>query len=193
MLSISGNRPGGQTMSYNRHTSPRDRSLRAADADREGVTELLRREHLAGRLDDTELDARLAACFAAVTYADLDALIADLPADEPPPRARLRGAPFWPLAPAAADAGGRRPQPWARAVADRAACRRNDGCPPRLPRPHLRRAYTHGSLGAGAPQAGQRAERGLPRVLVGDRRGHHHLVCLRGIDQSLQPLPHGVR
>jgi len=85
-------------MSYSRHTGPGDRTLRAADADREAAAEVLRREHLAGRLDDMELDARLAACFAAVTYADLDALVADLPGDEP--RRRRTGlplAPFWPL------------------------------------------------------------------------------------------------
>jgi Domain of unknown function (DUF1707) len=85
-------------MSYTRHTGPRDRQLRAADADREAAAEVLRREHLAGRLDDAELDARLAACFAAVTYADLDSLVADLPGDEPPRRRRgLPLAPIWPL------------------------------------------------------------------------------------------------
>jgi hypothetical protein len=85
-------------MSYSRRTGPSDRALRAADADREAAAEVLRREHLAGRLDDAELDGRLAACFAAVTYADLDTLIADLPADEPSPR-RTHFAPaaLWPL------------------------------------------------------------------------------------------------
>src|SRR5204863_7129717 len=85
-------------LSYSRHTGPSDRTLRAADADREAVAELLRREHLAGRLDDAELDARLAGCFAAVSYADLDALVADLPDDEPRRRgAGFRPAFFWPV------------------------------------------------------------------------------------------------
>jgi hypothetical protein len=85
-------------MSYSRHTGPADRALRAADADREAVAELLRREHLAGRLDDEELDARLDGCFAAVSYADLDALVADLPGDEPRRRrGGLRPAFFWPV------------------------------------------------------------------------------------------------
>ncbi len=83
-------------MAYSTHTGPRDRTLRAADADREEVAEVLRREHLAGRLDDAELGERLAACFAAVTYADLDALVADLPGDEPSPAPRTRSA-RWPL------------------------------------------------------------------------------------------------
>ena len=85
-------------MTYSRHIGPRDRGLRAADADREAVAEVLRREHVAGRLDDTELDARLAACFAAVTYDDLDGLVVDLPDGGAPGRARrFRPLPYWPL------------------------------------------------------------------------------------------------
>jgi uncharacterized protein DUF1707 len=85
-------------MTYSRHTGPRDRALRAADADREAVAEVLRREHVAGRLDDAELDARLAACFAATTYADLDGLVADLPDESTPERARrVHLLPYWPL------------------------------------------------------------------------------------------------
>ena len=85
-------------MTYRRHTGPRDRSLRAADADREAVAEVLRREHVAGRLDDAELDARLAACFGAVTYSDLDGLLTDLPDESAPNRTRLPHLlPYWPL------------------------------------------------------------------------------------------------
>jgi Domain of unknown function (DUF1707) len=87
-------------MAYSRHTGPRDRALRASDADREAAAEMLRREHVAGRLDDVELDARLAACFAAVTYADLDRLVADLPDERTPRRARRAHLlPYWPLPP----------------------------------------------------------------------------------------------
>lgn len=73
---------------------PRDRSVRASDEDRETVAALLRAEHLAGRIDDTELEERLERCLSARTYADLDQLVADLPRPERPqaPR-RRRGAP----------------------------------------------------------------------------------------------------
>jgi hypothetical protein len=86
-------------MAYSRHTGPRDRSVRVGDAEREAVADILRQEHLAGRLDDAELDARLSACFGAVSHADLDALLTDLPGDEPEPTRRTRAglhAP-WPL------------------------------------------------------------------------------------------------
>jgi hypothetical protein len=71
---------------------PRERRLRAADPDREAVAAILRREHVAGRLDSEEFDDRLARCLTAKTYAELDALLADLPADEPttPQRRRPR-------------------------------------------------------------------------------------------------------
>ena len=58
---------------------PQDRSLRAADADRESVAELLREQHLAGRLDTDELQERLDHVYAAKTYAELDAVVVDLP------------------------------------------------------------------------------------------------------------------
>ena len=61
---------------------PQDRNLRAADADREAVAETLRAEHLAGRLDTDELQERIEGCYAAKSYADLDALLADLPGHE---------------------------------------------------------------------------------------------------------------
>src|SRR4051812_16288283 len=59
--------------------TPRDRELRVGDAEREAVAAALRREHVAGRLDDVEFDERLTRCLAAKTYAELDALLADLP------------------------------------------------------------------------------------------------------------------
>jgi hypothetical protein len=69
---------------------PSDRSLRASDDDRERVAELLRAEHLAGRIDDAELEERLERCLAARTYADLDQLVADLPRPERPRAASAR-------------------------------------------------------------------------------------------------------
>lgn len=67
---------------------PRDRNLRAADADRDAVAETLREQHLAGRLDTDELQERIERCYAARSYADLDALLADLPRPEPSAGAR---------------------------------------------------------------------------------------------------------
>lgn len=58
---------------------PYDRSLRAADTDREMVADILREQHIAGRLDEDEFQNRIERCFTAKTYADLDAVIADLP------------------------------------------------------------------------------------------------------------------
>ena len=67
---------------YSRRSGPRDRQLRVGNAEREAVADILRREHLAGRLDNDEFDERVARCLAAKTYAELDGLIGDLPADE---------------------------------------------------------------------------------------------------------------
>ena len=72
-------------------------ALRASDADRERVAEALRRHHLDGRLDTDELQARLEACLAARTDADLAPLLADLPDERRAAVARRRSAP-WPPA-----------------------------------------------------------------------------------------------
>jgi hypothetical protein len=72
---------------------PRDRSLRAADRDRAAVGEILRREHVAGRLDADEFADRYGRCLAAKTYAELDSLLADLPVREEEPNALW--APSW--------------------------------------------------------------------------------------------------
>jgi hypothetical protein len=69
---------------------PQDRRLRAADADREAVAEFLREQHVAGRLDTDELQERLDVCYAARTYAQLDAVVADLPTHQPWPVSRRR-------------------------------------------------------------------------------------------------------
>ena len=60
----------------------RDRSLRVGDSDREQVAEILRDQHVAGRIDTEELQERIDRCYAAKTYGELDALVADLPAHE---------------------------------------------------------------------------------------------------------------
>ncbi len=53
--------------------------LRASDSDREEVADRLRRATSEGRLTGDELEERLEALYAARTYGDLDALVADLP------------------------------------------------------------------------------------------------------------------
>lgn len=53
--------------------------MRAADDDRERVTEMLRDAHGAGRLSQEELLERIEKAYEARTFRDLDRLIADLP------------------------------------------------------------------------------------------------------------------
>jgi len=72
-------------------TRTRDRSLRAADHDREATADLLRREHLAGRISSDEWQQRLDRCLAAKTYAELDELVLDLPPADHDTRERHRG------------------------------------------------------------------------------------------------------
>ena len=54
--------------------------LRAADADRERIVERLRGAAAEGRLSAEELEERLETALAAPTYAELDKVVADLPA-----------------------------------------------------------------------------------------------------------------
>ena len=54
--------------------------MRAADADRDHVVEVLNAAYSEGRLSKDEYDARLENAFSARTYADLDQLVTDLPA-----------------------------------------------------------------------------------------------------------------
>jgi hypothetical protein len=68
---------------YPRHY-PQDRSLRASNADRDAIGDLLRRQHVAGRLDTDEFGERFGQSLQAKTYAELDHLIADLPAETEP-------------------------------------------------------------------------------------------------------------
>jgi Domain of unknown function (DUF1707) len=66
-------------------------SLRASDSDRDQVAERLRHATAEGRLSADELEQRLEALYAAQTYVELDALLADLPIDRSlgQPRVRL--------------------------------------------------------------------------------------------------------
>ena len=74
---------------------PHDRSLRAADSDREAIADILREQHVAGRLDSDELQERIDRCYSAKTYADLDAIVVDLPHEQPRP-SQVRGLRLWP-------------------------------------------------------------------------------------------------
>lgn len=85
---------------WTRLTGP-DPNLRAADADRERIAELLREGHAEGRLDMAEFQDRLEHCYQAKTHGELRALVRDLPRHEgqderrsfgsfAPPRWRLR-------------------------------------------------------------------------------------------------------
>ncbi|WP_205629189.1 DUF1707 SHOCT-like domain-containing protein [Jiangella muralis] len=66
------------------------RAMRASDADREQVADVLRQAASDGRLSLTELEERIEALYAAKTYADLEPVVGDLPGDLPlPPSAAL--------------------------------------------------------------------------------------------------------
>ena len=54
--------------------------MRAADADRDRVVEVLNTAYSEGRLSKDEYDGRLDNAFSARTYADLDQIVTDLPA-----------------------------------------------------------------------------------------------------------------
>src|SRR2546421_6832757 len=68
--------------------------IRASDADRDRVADRLRAATAEGRLLAEELEERLEALFAARTYGELDAIVADLPREREQQRAR-HGPAFW--------------------------------------------------------------------------------------------------
>lgn len=61
-----------------RDTAPEHARLRASDADREQVAEVLRAAAVDGRLDLGEMEERLTAVYAARTYGELEPLLSDL-------------------------------------------------------------------------------------------------------------------
>jgi len=80
MMPGSGGKPGGK-----------DRGrMRASRADRDQVVDVLKTAYVQERLTEDELDARLGRALAARTYADLDALTADIPPARPPEPASAR-------------------------------------------------------------------------------------------------------
>lgn len=56
------------------------RALRASDADRDRIADVLRQAAADGRLDLAELDERIDALYSAKTYGDLEPVVHDLPA-----------------------------------------------------------------------------------------------------------------
>ncbi|HMK97030.1 MAG TPA: DUF1707 domain-containing protein [Acidimicrobiales bacterium] len=83
-----------QLKRYSRQ-APRDRSLRASNADRDAVADILRSQHSEGRLDTDEFGERFGRCLEAKTYAELDQLIADLPDEGVVQAEPLSVAPAW--------------------------------------------------------------------------------------------------
>jgi uncharacterized protein DUF1707/uncharacterized protein DUF4190 len=69
MATGTGNPPGGGEQGR----------IRAADADRDRVAEILGTAYTEGRLSKHEYDTRLEAALSARTYADLDQVVTDLP------------------------------------------------------------------------------------------------------------------
>jgi hypothetical protein len=67
--------------------------------ERDAVSEILRQAHLEGRIDNDEFQERVERCLTAKTYAELDALIADLPREWAGERwaARHAGWRPWPV------------------------------------------------------------------------------------------------
>jgi len=76
--------PAGRTGAFT--AGDRRGTMRASDADRDRVAELLNVAYSEGRLSKDEYDGRLENAFSARTYADLDQIVADLPAARPDSR-----------------------------------------------------------------------------------------------------------
>lgn len=66
--------------------TPDQRALRASDADRERIADVLRQAAADGRLSLSELDDRVEALYAAKTYGELEPVVHDLPSDVVLPR-----------------------------------------------------------------------------------------------------------
>ena len=64
----------------------RSLAVRASDRERDAVVQRVQQAFAEGRLDDTEFDERMRAALTARTHAELDVLLADLPAGTAAPR-----------------------------------------------------------------------------------------------------------
>ncbi len=69
-------------------TSP---AIRASDQERDAVVQRVQQAFAEGRLDDVEFDERMRTALTARTHADLDVLLADLPAASAPAQAPAAG------------------------------------------------------------------------------------------------------
>jgi hypothetical protein len=67
---------------YDVRSGPRDRTLRVGDREREAVGDILRQQHIDGRLDADEFQQRVERSLTAKTYAELDQLVADFPGQQ---------------------------------------------------------------------------------------------------------------
>jgi len=69
--------------------------MRASTVDRDRAVELVTAAYTEGRLDKDEHDARVERAMTATTFADLDAVVSDLPGGRPPaPQVMLRTNPL---------------------------------------------------------------------------------------------------
>jgi hypothetical protein len=74
--------PLGQATAGGAGAEPgRSPAVRASDRERDAVVQRVQQAFAEGRLDDVEFDERMRAALTARTHADLDALLADLPAE----------------------------------------------------------------------------------------------------------------
>jgi hypothetical protein len=81
----SGGYGSGYGAGYPAAYDPAGRAqLRAATADRDRAADLLNAAYAEGRLSKDEHEARLARVMSAATFAELDAVVADLPGGRPP-------------------------------------------------------------------------------------------------------------
>src|SRR5215471_794291 len=76
----------GKSGGGNSPAEPGGPATRASDRERDVVVQRVQDAFAEGRLDDAEFDERTRAALTARTHADLDALLADLPAAAPAPR-----------------------------------------------------------------------------------------------------------
>jgi hypothetical protein len=92
--------PAANDTRYDPRSGPRDRTLRVGDREREAVGDILRQQHIDGRLDADEFQQRVERCLTAKTYAELDQLVADFPGrqTEQVRAGRPRGWRPWPFA-----------------------------------------------------------------------------------------------
>ena len=93
---------------------PDDKAMRASDADREQVAEVLRAAAGDGRLTLAELQDRLEALYAARTYGELEPVVSDLPVSTLPSAKRLAPPQASPVTarPASPDRVGGKPTTW---------------------------------------------------------------------------------